>query len=326
MSKGRRSTPRRTRSATTRGRRKNAALLNDFDTQQAIQQLRALADDAAREAVTAPPSISTRSSWGPFAIIREIGRGGFGTVYLAWESGLERVVALKLLHHVDPSSPAFHEGRLLALAEHPNVVRVLGVGEHDGVVGLWMEFISGVTLKEYLEKNGTLSAQEVSNIGICLCQAIAAVHRAGLLHRDIKVHNVMREDRTGRIVLMDFGSGAFRSDDARDMPDLAGTPLYLAPELLSGSAATTASDIYSLGVVLYHLVTLDFPVSGDTIEIAHASHRSRQVVPLLDRRPDLPAAFIAIVSRALAPNPARRYGTVGAMQDDLIQILTLTVR
>jgi eukaryotic-like serine/threonine-protein kinase len=298
-------------------------MLNDFDTQQAIGQLRALADEAAGEPWTAPPSISTRSSWGPFDIIREIGRGAFGTVYLAWESKLGRVVALKLLHHVDRTSAALHEGRLLALAEHPNVVRVLGVDEHDGVVGLWMEFVSGVTLKEYLQKNGTLSAYEVSNIGICLCQAIAAVHRAGLLHRDIKVHNVMREDRTGRIVLMDFGSGAFRSDDARDMPDLAGTPLYLAPELLRGAAPTAASDIYSLGVVLYHLVTLEFPVFGDTIEIAHASHRSGQCVPLLDRRPDLPAAFIAIVSRALAPNPTRRYGTVGTMQDDLIRALAV---
>jgi serine/threonine protein kinase len=301
-------------------------MLNDFDTQEAIGQLRALAADAAREPWIASPSISIGSSWGPFNIIREIGRGGFGTVYLAWESTLERVVALKLLHHVDRSSAALHEGRMLALADHPNVVRVLGVHEHDGVVGLWMEFVSGVTLKEFLERNGTLSAQEASNIGICLCQAIAAVHRAGLLHRDIKVHNVMREDRTGRIVLMDFGSGAFRSDDADDMPDLAGTPLYLAPELLSGAAPTTASDIYSLGVVLYHLVTAEFPVSGDTIEMADASHRGRQFVPLLDRRPDLPGAFIAIVSRALASNPAVRYGTVGMMQDDLIQGLTLAVR
>jgi serine/threonine protein kinase len=300
-------------------------MANDFDTQQAIRQLRALAEDAAREPRTAPP-ISLGSSWGPFNIIRELGRGGFGTVYLAWESTLERVVALKLLHHVDRSSEALHEGRMLALADHPNVVRVHGVDEHDGVVGLWMEFVSGVTLKEFLERNGTLSAQEVSNIGICLCHAIAAVHQAGLLHRDIKVHNVMREDRTGRIVLMDFGSGAFRSDDARDMPDLAGTPLYLAPELLSGAAPTTASDIYSLGVVLYHLATLEFPVSGDTIEIAHASHSSGQCVPLVDRRADLPGAFIAIVSRALASNPAVRYRTVGMMQDDLIQALTLPVR
>jgi len=309
-----------------RGRRKKAAL-DTFDTQQVIRQLRTLVADAARETWNPePPPIPMRPTWGPFDIIREIGRGGFGTVYLAWDSKLGRVVALKLLHQVGRSTAALHEGRMLALAEHPNVVRVLSVDEHDGLVGLSMEFIDGVTLKEYLERNGTLGAHEASHIGVCLCQAIAAVHRAGLLHRDIKVHNVMREDGTGRIVLMDFGSGAFRSDDAQDRLDLVGTPLYLAPELLSGCAATAASDIYSLGVVLYHLVTLEFPVPDDTIEIAPASHHREQFVPLPDRRPDLPASFIGIVSRALAPDPARRYKTVGAMQEDLIQAMGLAVR
>jgi serine/threonine protein kinase len=152
------------------------------------------------------------------------------------------------------------------------------------------------------------------------------VHRAGLLHRDIKVHNVMREDNTGRIVLMDFGTSAVRSEDACEMPALVGTPLYLAPELLAGSPPTVASDMYSLGVVLYHLVTLEFPTPGRTVEVAQASYRNRQFVPLLDRRPDLPSSFIAIVSRALARNPARRYGTAGAMLEDLIQAMQLVVR
>jgi serine/threonine protein kinase len=320
MSHRPRSTPRRSTSVTKRGR-------YDLDTQRIIRQLRALADDVVSDqSDPEPPAISIGPTWGPFDIIREIGRGGFGTVYLVWESKLERVVALKLLHHVDGASAVVHEGRMLAHAEHPNIVRALGADEHEGRVGLLMEYIQGVTLKEYLQRNGTLGAHEASGIGIYLCQAIAAVHRAGLLHRDIKVHNVMREDKTGRIVLMDFGSGAVRSEDACEMPALVGTPLYLAPELLTGSAPTVASDIYSLGVVLYHLVTLEFPTPGRTIEVAQASHRNRQFVPLLDRRPDLPASFIAIVSRALARNPARRYGTVGAMQEDLIEAMGLAVR
>jgi serine/threonine protein kinase len=324
MSNGRRSTSRHSTSVTTRGRRKNAAALDDFDTQQVIRQFRALADHVVRDRRNPPsPPIAKRSTWGCFDIIREIGHGGFGTVYLAWDSTLERAVALKLLHRTGRSSAALQEGRMLALAEHPNVVRVLGADEHDGVVGLWMEYIKGVTLKQFLERNGTLGAHEAINIGICLCQAIAAVHHAGLLHRDIKVHNVMREDKTGRIVLMDFGSGALRTDDATEMSDLVGTPLYLAPELLTGSPATIASDIYSLGVVLYHLVTLEFPIAGDTIEIAQASHRSGQFIPLLDRRPDLPADFIAIVSRALARDPEQRFETVGAMQENLIQATAL---
>jgi serine/threonine-protein kinase len=302
-------------------------LADDFDTQDMICQLRELADVAVADQDTPErPLFPAPSTWGPLEIVKEIGRGGFGTVYLAWDSKLERAVALKLLHYADRSSAAFNEGRMLALAEHPNVVRVFGADEHDGLVGLCMEFIKGVTLKEFLSRNGALSAQEAGTIGICLCQAVAAVHRAGLLHRDIKVHNVMREDKTGRIVLMDFGSGAVRTDDPREMPDLVGTPQYVAPELLGGAPATIRSDIYSLGVVLYQLLTLEFPVPGVTLELALTAHHSRQFVPLSDRRPDLPADYISVVSRALAREPADRYETVGALQNDLTRAIGLDVQ
>jgi serine/threonine protein kinase len=299
---------------------------DDIDTRQVIRHVRARAADAASEADDSQRRALQPSTWGPFDIIREIGRGGYGTVYLAWESTLERAVALKLLHDADRSSAALNEGRLLALAEHPNVVRVLGADEHDGVVGLWMEFVKGITLREFLEKNGPLGAHEASAIGICLCQAVAAVHWAGLVHRDIKVHNVMREDGTGRIVLMDFGSGAIRTDDLNDLSDVVGTPLYLAPELLTGSPATIVSDVYSLGVVLYHLVTLDFPVRDESTVGGCKTHSTGPIVPLTDRRPDVPVPFAYIVSRALSLDPAQRYETVGAMQQDLIRGIGLDLR
>jgi eukaryotic-like serine/threonine-protein kinase len=301
--------------------------VHDFETQSVIRQLRALSDLATTDPESfweSAPSYAP-SSWGSLEILKEIGRGGYGTVYLAWDSKLERTVALKLLHYADRASAAINEGRMLALAEHPNVVRVLGAEEHDGFLGLWMEFVNGVTLKEFVGKIGPLSAQETAAIGICVCQAVAAVHRAGLLHRDIKVHNVMREDGTGRIVLMDFGSGVLRTDDPCDMPPLVGTPLYLAPELLTGSQATIASDIYSLGVVLYHLVTLAFPVAADSLEGAEEAHRERRGVPLPDRRPDLSPAFVYVVSRALARDPNERYETVGALQEDLIRAIGIDV-
>src|SRR5215470_12356205 len=136
---------------------KMSRLADDFDTQDMICQLRELADVAVADQ-DAPecPSFPAPSTWGPLEIVKEIGRGGFGTVYLAWDSKLERAVALKLLHYADRSSAAFNEGRMLALAEHPNVVRVFGADEHDGLVGLCMEFIKGVTLKEFLARNGAL--------------------------------------------------------------------------------------------------------------------------------------------------------------------------
>lgn len=301
-------------------------LADDFDTQDVVRQFRVMADVAvADQEMPDDPSFPAPSTWGPLEIVKEIGRGGFGTVYFAWDSRLERAVALKILHYTDRSSAAFKEGRMLALAEHPNVVRVFGADQHDGLVGLWMEFINGVTLKEFLAKTGALSAQEAGNIGISLCQAVGAVHRAGLLHRDIKVHNVMREDGTGRIVLLDFGSCAVRTDDPREMPDLVGTPQYVAPELLGGAPATIASDVYSLGVVLYQLLTLEVPVPGVTLELALTAHQSRQFVPLSDRRPDLPPEFVSVVSRALAREPRDRYQTTGAMQNDLVRAIELDV-
>ena len=303
----------------------SATLVDDLDTQDVIRHFRALADSALEQECESDAAVFQPSTWGPFEIIREIGHGGYGAVYLAWDSTLERAVALKLLHHADRSSAAVREARLLALASHPNVVRVLGADEHDGLVGLWMEFIDGVTLQEFLKKSGALGAHEALAIGIHLCHAIAAVHHAGLIHRDIKVHNVMRENNTGRIVLMDFGSSVVRTDDAEEIPDLVGTPCYIAPELLAGCPATVASDIYSLGVVLYHLVTLDFPFRGHT-DVAPDPRHDARFVPLSDRRPDLPAAFVCVVSRALAFDPADRYESVGAMQADLIHAMGLSLR
>jgi eukaryotic-like serine/threonine-protein kinase len=305
---------------------KSPRFADDFDTLDVIRQFRVLADVAVADQDTLDDaSFPPPSTWGPLEIVKEIGRGGFGTVYLAWDSRLERAVALKILHYADRSSAAFKEGRMLALAEHPNVVRVFGADQYEGLVGLWMEFINGVTLKEFLGETGPLSAEEAGHIGICLCQAVGAVHRAGMLHRDIKVHNVMREDKTGRIVLMDFGSCAVRTDDPREMPDLVGTPQYVAPELLGGAPATIASDVYSLGVVLYQLLTLEVPVPGMTLELALTAHHSRQFVPLSDRRPDLSPELVSVVSRALAREPGDRYQTVGAMQHDLIRAIGLDV-
>lgn len=304
----------------------STTLVDDLDTQDVIRHFRALADAALDQEGESDDAVFHPSTWGPFEIIREIGHGGYGAVYLAWDSTLERAVALKLLYHADRSSAAVREARLLALASHPNVVRVMGADEHDGLVGLWMEFIEGVTLQGFLKKSGALGAYEALAIGIHLCHAVAAVHQAGLIHRDIKVHNVMRENNTGRIVLMDFGSSVVRTDDAEEIPDLVGTPCYIAPELLAGNPATVASDVYSIGVVLYHLVTLDFPLRSYTDVVVPDAQRDARFVPLSDRRPDLPAAFVCVVSRALAFDPADRYESVGAMQADLIHVMGLVLR
>jgi serine/threonine-protein kinase len=261
------------------------------------------------------------STWGPLELRRTIGHGRFGTVFVAWDPGLEREVALKILHEADQSAAVIQEARLLARVRHPNVVTVYGVDRNENALGLWMELIEGQTLKQILAAHDVFGAQEAALLGIDLCRAVAAVHKAGLLHRDIKAQNVMRE-AGGRIVLMDFGAGELRASPTA-AHQIMGTPAYVAPEILSGVPATIASDVYSVGVLLYHLVTRQHPVEGGTLYETAAAHMRGDVTPLSDRRPNLPSSFVHVVDRALDRDPARRYRSCGAMQQDLVRALEL---
>ena len=205
---------------------------------------------------------------------------------------------------------------MLARVRHPNVVTVYGVDRHDGVVGLWMEFVDGLTLARVVATRGALDPREAALVGIDLCRAVAAVHKAGLVHRDIKAHNVMREG-SGRIVLMDFGAGELRTERS-GAGSAAGTPLYLAPELFDGAPATIGSDVYSMGVLLFHLVTRRYPVEGASLEQIAAAQARRERYRLSDLSPELPDSFSTIVERALDRDPARRYRTCDEMQRDLM--------
>jgi serine/threonine protein kinase len=266
-------------------------------------------------------------SWGPFEIRERVGSGSFGTVYRALDPRLNREIAVKLLNRmrrIEPhqASTVVEEGRLLAQVRHPNVVSVYGADAFDGCVGLWMEFVDGKTLTDILREQGAFSAQEAALVGVDLCRALAAVHKADLRHRDIKAQNVMRE-AGGRIVLMDFGACEPGEAGALSSTPLRGTPLYLAPELLDGQPASAATDIYALGVLLYYLVTCAYPFeSGDLEQLkrAHAAGRSRR---LHDVRPDLPDGFVRTVECALAPDPKRRFSSAGAMQFALTEVLGL---
>jgi TolB-like protein/Tfp pilus assembly protein PilF len=265
-------------------------------------------------------------SWAHLTLIERLGGGTSGDVYRAWDRHLEREVALKLLRG-DASvedlaeSRIAREGRLLARVRHPNVITVYGVAAHDHRVGLWMDLVRGVTLEQQLATHGPLSAREAALVGIDLCRALAAIHAAGLIHRDVKAQNVMREDG-GRIVLMDLGTGReLGPEGPRAVPDLAGTPLYIAPEIFSGAKASERTDLYGLGVLLYHLVTGAFPVRATTMQELHAGHKHGRGVRLRDARADLPTAFVRVVDRAIATDPAKRYETAGAFETDLVESL-----
>ncbi len=274
-------------------------------------------DELRQDAPRAPDAREALPSWGPLRLIRLVGQGAFGEVYRAWDSRLDREVALKLLRRRESrrssGSSLVDEGRLLAKVRHPNVITVYGaerIGDHAGV---WMELVDGPTLAQLVASNGPFAPDEVARIGRDLCGALAAVHRAGLLHRDIKAQNVMR-DADGRIVLMDFGAGREEQTAVASPRDMAGTPLYLAPEIFEGAAASVQSDIYSLGVLLYHLATGAYPVDASSFVGIRDGHRRGARRLLADARPDLPRALVGVIDRALAPEPAARFDSVGSME------------
>jgi len=279
------------------------------------------AADAPRATATPPPSVPV-GKWGPLDLLAEIGAGAFGVVYRAWDARLEREVALKLLS-VGPSSlhgaVLLKEARLLARVQHAHVVTVYGAEQIDERIGIWMESLRGRTLDELVRMNGRFGADEAALIGLSLCRALAAVHAAGLVHRDIKARNVMREDG-GRIVLMDFGAGSDVGYGARDVGP-AGTPLYMAPEVLEGAPPAVAADIYSLGVLLFYLVTQSFPVTGRSKTEIDAAHIRGDRRRLRDVRPDLPDAYVQAVEDALASDPKARHASAGAFEEALANVL-----
>jgi serine/threonine-protein kinase len=242
-------------------------------------------------------------------LLDKVGEGAFGEVYRAWDVTLEREVALKLMRAAEEDPALLQEARMLARLRHLNIVTVYGADRHEGRSGIWMDFIEGDTLAALVEERGSFGAREALLVGVDVCRALAAAHQRGLLHRDIKAQNVMRE-RGGRIVLMDFGLGHEAGVVAADF---GGTPLYMAPELFQGGPPTVRSDLYAIGVLLFHLVTGDYPVKGETVGELRAAHTAQSLQTLHDLRSDLTSSFVRVVERALAAEPSRRYGSAGQM-------------
>jgi hypothetical protein len=262
--------------------------------------------------------------WGRYRLVEKVGVGGFGQVYRAWDPDLECEVAIKLLHaHIanDRAGERLRqEGRALAKIRQTNVVRVLGVEVHEGRAALCMEFVRGETLEELVRSRGSCNAKEAMIFGEDVCRALTAVHRAGYLHRDVKAKNVMRE-QAGRIVLMDFGTGRQDQPDRPGGSDLTGTPIYMAPEVLEGRPASARSDVYSVGVLLFFLVTGSHPVQARSTSELKTAHRQGRRRLLSELRSDLPASFVELVERALAPNAHDRFPSAAAMLEALSRAL-----
>ena len=305
------------------GTSRRADLIAQLEVIEALAALNR-SGEPADEALVADTSVpGPLGTWGGFELLEQIGEGSFGVVYRARDIRLDRDVALKLLTRTSGATLADNtvvaEGRLIARLRHPNVITVYGADVVDGVVGISMELLAGCTLEQELTERGPIGAREAALVGIDLCRALAAVHQAGLVHRDVKPHNVMR-GAGGRTVLMDFGAGWDTERARHDLPT-AGTPLYMAPEVLEGARPMPPSDLYSLGVVLFKLVTGELPVTAGSLEELRRAHASGQRRRLRDVRPDLPSAFIKAVEGATAPDPASRTQTAANLEHALEAVL-----
>ncbi len=254
-----------------------------------------------------------------YALRGELGSGTFGTVYRAWDRGLEREVALKVLRtsrvSVEGVARFVAEARSLARVRHPNVVRINGIDIHEGDVRLNLELIDGRTLQDIVECDGPLSSVEAAQVGIQLCRALAAIHAAGLVHMDVKPGNVMRE-RGGGVVLLDFGLARPERATNDDVP-LGGSPPFTAPEVFDGRTIGSRADLFSLGVTLYWLVAGQSPYRAETLSALIQEIRVNGARPLVDVRPDVSAELAEVISRAMEPVETERFESAGAMEEAL---------
>jgi Tol biopolymer transport system component len=284
-----------------------------IDELRALARLTAVHERLAGVDLRPPTDAAALGVWGPLRLLERVGHGTSGEVFRAWDARLDREVALKLLlgQSTPPDSLVVEEGRLLARVRHPNVVTVFGAERIDGRVGIWTEFVHGETLASIVERAGPMDAATATSIGIQVCRGLAAVHAAGIVHGDVKAHNVLRAP-DGRVVLVDLGIGREPARDVEAAAPVAGTPLYLAPEVWAGRAPTPQSDIYGLGVLLYYVVSGTYPVAGATASAIRDAQAAGERMPLSERRRDLPRRFVAAVDRALAVDPADRYQAANA--------------
>ena len=263
-----------------------------------------------------------------YRLEEKIGSGGMSSVYRAFDPMLERWVAIKLMHrdisHDPDQLERFRrEARTVAQLNHPHVVTVIDAGEDDGAPYIVFEYVEGETLKERIRRLGRLPVSEAVAYAIEIGRALDAAHASRLVHRDVKPQNVLI-DRDGRAKVTDFGIA--RSLEAQGLTAtgrVLGTTDYVSPEQALGHEVTGQSDIYSLGIVVYEMLTGETPFKADT-QVAVAMRHVRDPLPDVQRRrPEISASLAAVVERATAKETQNRYQNVGDMVHDLEEVLAI---
>ena len=261
-----------------------------------------------------------------YEIIRSIGEGGMANVYLGYDTILDRNVAIKILRGDLSGDEKFvrrfqREALSASSLAHPNIVEMYDVGEDDGVYYIVMEYVDGKTLKQLLKKRGNLTLSEAIDIMLQLTDGMAHAHDSYIVHRDLKPQNVMIKD-DGQIKITDFGIAmALNSTQLTQTNSVMGSVHYLPPEQASGKGSTIKSDIYSIGIIFYELLSGSLPFRGDNaVEIA-LKHMRDPLPSLRDENPAIPQSIENIIMRATAKNPKNRYEDTRTMHDDLLTAL-----
>ena len=257
-----------------------------------------------------------------YQIIKTIGEGGMANVYLAYDTILERNVAVKILRGDLANDEKFvrrfqREALSASSLSHPNIVEVYDVGEDNGIYYIVMEYIEGKHLKQLLKKRGKLTINEVIDIMLQITDGMACAHDSYIIHRDIKPQNIMILEN-GIVKITDFGIAmALNSTQLTQTNSVMGSVHYLPPEQASGKGSTIQSDIYSMGILMYELLTGTLPFKGDNaVEIA-LKHLKEPLPSIRKELPDLPQPIENIILKSAAKNPKNRYADARAMHEDL---------
>ncbi len=271
--------------------------------------------------MAAPDTLIDQVFDGRYRVVRKLGTGGMANVYLAEDQELGRSVAIKMLDERHAQDEQFverfrREAKNAAGLSHPNIVSIYDRGQAEGTYYIAMEYLEGRTLKELLVTRGPTPLAVAIDYARQILSALGFAHRHGIVHRDIKPHNVVVAP-DGRLKVTDFGIARSGTSQMTETGSIIGTAQYLSPEQAKGAPVTPASDIYSVGIVLYEMITGSVPFTGDTpLEIA-MKHLSTTPLPPSETRPDVPHELDSIVLRALAKNPEDRYQSSDEMDADL---------
>src|SRR5512142_2804445 len=262
---------------------------------------------------------------GRYRIERKLGAGGMADVYLAEDQELGRRVAIKILNDRHAADDSFverfrREAKNAAGLSHPNIVSIYDRGEAEGTYYIAMEYLDGRSLKELIVARGAAPAKVAVDYERQILAAVGFAHRHGIIHRDIKPHNVL-VGPGGRLKVTDFGIARSGASQMTEVGSIIGTAQYLSPEQARGAPVDQTSDLYAVGVVLYEMLTGQVPFTGDTpLEIA-MKHLSEVPVPPSQLRPEVPRDLDSVVLRALAKDPHERYRSAEEMDADLTRVL-----